>query len=158
MSFEGQVLCQRMLIGPWALTTLGAASVPAPAAPAASALALRNFRRESGWTFLPMGSPPESYVQGAFSIAGSGIPRPDRREIRFHTKVAMARRRRVDPELDGQPTLPVLGAPWCDIKGWRFLNREPGLPAVQAQLHRHAGAPNTVLGALARVNDTEQKS
>src|SRR5437870_7237791 len=35
MSFDGQVLCQRMLIGPWALTTLGAATAVA-VAPAAS--------------------------------------------------------------------------------------------------------------------------
>src|SRR5438045_263591 len=31
MSFEGQVLCQRMLIEPWALTTLGAATAVAVA-------------------------------------------------------------------------------------------------------------------------------
>ena len=31
MSFDGQVLCKRMLIGPCALTTLGAATVAAPA-------------------------------------------------------------------------------------------------------------------------------
>ena len=43
MSFDGQVLCQRMLIGPWALTTLGAATAAAPVAPAAS----RNLRREA---------------------------------------------------------------------------------------------------------------
>jgi hypothetical protein len=35
MSFDGQVLCQRMLTGPWALTTLGAATAAA-LAPAAS--------------------------------------------------------------------------------------------------------------------------
>src|ERR1700730_3018906 len=29
MSFAGQVLCQRMLIGPWALTTVGAVTVAA---------------------------------------------------------------------------------------------------------------------------------
>ena len=41
MSLAGQVLCQRMLIGPCALTTLGAATVTA-AAPAAP---LKNWRR-----------------------------------------------------------------------------------------------------------------
>src|SRR4051794_18684326 len=41
MSFEGQVLCQRMAIGPCALTMPGAATVAAPVAPAAS----RNRRR-----------------------------------------------------------------------------------------------------------------
>src|SRR5829696_8910103 len=40
MSFDGQVLCQRMLIGPCACTTAGAATAaPATAAP------LRNLRR-----------------------------------------------------------------------------------------------------------------
>jgi hypothetical protein len=42
MSFDGQVLCQRIWIGPCALTTAGAARVAAPVAPAAS----RNLRRE----------------------------------------------------------------------------------------------------------------
>src|SRR5258706_10205395 len=41
MSFEGQVLCQRMLIGPCALTALGAATVAA----AVTAAPLRNLRR-----------------------------------------------------------------------------------------------------------------
>jgi hypothetical protein len=38
MSFDGQVLCQRMLIGPWALTTVGAAT-------AVAALAAATFRK-----------------------------------------------------------------------------------------------------------------
>src|SRR5688572_33324014 len=42
MSLVGQVLCQRMLIGPCALTTLGAATAAAPA----TAAPLRNLRRE----------------------------------------------------------------------------------------------------------------
>src|SRR5262245_23730869 len=41
MSFDGQVLCQRMLTGPWALTTVGAATVAA----AATAPVLMNLRR-----------------------------------------------------------------------------------------------------------------
>src|SRR2546427_453315 len=41
MSFCGQVLCQRIVIGPWALATMGKASVAAPAA----AAPLRNVRR-----------------------------------------------------------------------------------------------------------------
>src|SRR5215831_10072762 len=41
MSFDGHVLCQRILIGPCALTTLGAAT----AAVVASAAPLRNLRR-----------------------------------------------------------------------------------------------------------------
>jgi hypothetical protein len=41
MSFDGQVLCQRMLIGPWALTTLGAANVAA----VATAVPFKNLRR-----------------------------------------------------------------------------------------------------------------
>src|SRR6187397_450384 len=40
MSLEGQVLCQRMLIGPWARTTPGAAT--AVAAPAAAAVRKRR--------------------------------------------------------------------------------------------------------------------
>src|SRR3979411_683286 len=40
MSFEGQVLCQRMLIGPWALTMAGAATVAA--APAAATFKKRR--------------------------------------------------------------------------------------------------------------------
>src|SRR3982074_1956416 len=40
MPFDGQVLCQRMLIGPWALTTAGAATVAA--APAAATFKKRR--------------------------------------------------------------------------------------------------------------------
>ena len=42
MSFEGQVDCQRIVIGPWALAIIGNARAEAPAAPA------RNLRREMG--------------------------------------------------------------------------------------------------------------
>jgi hypothetical protein len=41
MSLDGQVLCQRMLIGPWALAMFGAATVAA--APAAATF--RKLRR-----------------------------------------------------------------------------------------------------------------
>src|SRR5262245_63355644 len=41
MSFCGQVLCQRIEIGPWALTTIGKPSVAAPAA----AAVFKNRRR-----------------------------------------------------------------------------------------------------------------
>src|ERR1700720_1414074 len=41
MSFAGQVLCQRMLIGPWALTTVGAVTVAA----VTTAAPRRNLRR-----------------------------------------------------------------------------------------------------------------
>src|SRR5215213_4112149 len=41
MSFDGQVLCQRMLIGPCACTTAGAATVAA----VATAAPFRNLRR-----------------------------------------------------------------------------------------------------------------
>jgi len=41
MSLDGQVLCQRMLIGPWALAIFGAATVAA--APAAATF--RKLRR-----------------------------------------------------------------------------------------------------------------
>jgi hypothetical protein len=42
MSLDGQVLCQRMLTGPCALATLGAAIITAPATTAP----LRNLRRD----------------------------------------------------------------------------------------------------------------
>ena len=42
MSFDGQVLCHRMLITPWALTTFGAATADAVAVAAAT---LRKLRR-----------------------------------------------------------------------------------------------------------------
>src|SRR6202047_4015367 len=41
MSFAGHVLCQRMLIGPWALTTVGAVTVAA----VTTAAPRRNLRR-----------------------------------------------------------------------------------------------------------------
>src|SRR5262245_55024399 len=44
MSLAGQVLCQRIVIGPWALTTDGAASAPPVAA--ANAAPRRNLRRD----------------------------------------------------------------------------------------------------------------
>src|SRR5258706_10672625 len=44
MSFAGQVLCQRMLIGPCALAIIGNARV---AAPVAAAAPVRNLRREA---------------------------------------------------------------------------------------------------------------
>jgi hypothetical protein len=43
MSFAGQVLCQRMEIGPWALAIIGK---PSAAAPPAAAAPVRNLRRE----------------------------------------------------------------------------------------------------------------
>src|SRR6266566_5804788 len=42
MSFDGHVLCQRMLMTPWALTTFGAATADAVAVAAAT---LRKLRR-----------------------------------------------------------------------------------------------------------------
>src|SRR5712691_5012595 len=45
MSFAGQVLCQRMLIGPWALAIMGKPRVAAPAV--AAAAPARNLRREA---------------------------------------------------------------------------------------------------------------
>jgi len=44
MSFAGQVLCQRKVIGPCALTIAGKASV---AAPVAAAAPVRNLRRDA---------------------------------------------------------------------------------------------------------------
>src|SRR5205807_2011537 len=41
MSFDGHVLCQRMLIAPWALTTVGAVTVAA----VTTAAPRRNLRR-----------------------------------------------------------------------------------------------------------------
>jgi hypothetical protein len=45
MSFDGHVLCHRMLITPWALTTLGAATAEAVAAAAAAVRKLRRVAR-----------------------------------------------------------------------------------------------------------------
>src|SRR5712691_8772465 len=50
MSFDGQVDCQRMLIGPWALTIVGKPSVAAPAV--AAAAPVKNLRREAVSNFL----------------------------------------------------------------------------------------------------------
>src|SRR2546423_13117980 len=49
-SFAGQVLCQRIEIGPWALTIVGKPSVAAPAV--AAAAPARNLRREAVSNFL----------------------------------------------------------------------------------------------------------
>src|SRR4030081_1360788 len=45
MSFAGQVLCQRIEIGPWALAIIGKPRAVAP--PAAAAAPVRNLRRET---------------------------------------------------------------------------------------------------------------
>src|SRR6266487_3263926 len=50
MSFDGQVLCQRIEIGPWALTIVGKPSVAAPAV--AAAAPVKNLRREAVSNFL----------------------------------------------------------------------------------------------------------
>src|SRR6267378_6630986 len=52
MSFDGQVDCQRMLIGPWALAIIGKPSVAAPAV--AAAAPARNFRREAVSVFCSL--------------------------------------------------------------------------------------------------------
>src|SRR5690348_14043397 len=56
MSLEGQVLCQRMLIAPWALTTLGAAT--AAAAPAAVTFRKRRRVEDSSLVVSVMGVLP----------------------------------------------------------------------------------------------------
>ena len=53
-SFDGQVLCQRMLIGPWARTTVGAAT--AVAAPAAAVARKRRRVEVSSLVGLVMES------------------------------------------------------------------------------------------------------
>jgi hypothetical protein len=57
MSFDGHVLCQRMLMGPWALTTPGAATADADAAAAATLRKLRRVGRarfvDFDMAFLP---------------------------------------------------------------------------------------------------------
>src|SRR5437879_578900 len=50
MSFDGQVDCQRMLIGPCAFAIIGKPSVAAPAV--AAAAPARNLRREDAAGFL----------------------------------------------------------------------------------------------------------
>src|SRR5947207_545872 len=58
MSFDGHVLCQRMVIGPaWARATLGAAKPAAATAPPAATLPRNARRRTAGWAgvdFLDM--------------------------------------------------------------------------------------------------------
>src|SRR5262249_52506718 len=60
MSFDGHVLCQRILIAPCALTTLGAAT----AAVVASAAPLRNLRRVAA---------ADEVVLGIYSLPGSDL-------------------------------------------------------------------------------------
>src|SRR4051794_9249167 len=76
MSLEGQVLCQRMLIGPCALTMVGAATLAA--APAAATFKKRRrvevlslvvmvsspFGAESFWTGLDLLAATQRLVQG----------------------------------------------------------------------------------------------
>ncbi len=54
MSFAGHVLCQRMLIGPWALTIDGVASAAAPAV--AATAPRRNLRRDAGLPAAALGA------------------------------------------------------------------------------------------------------
>ena len=54
MSLVGQVLCQRMLIGPCALRTDGKPSVAAPAVTAAAAV--RKLRRDTPFCFVSLPS------------------------------------------------------------------------------------------------------
>src|SRR5688572_28222406 len=73
MSLDGQVLCQRMLTGPCALATFGAATAAvAVAAPAAS----RNLRRDVFSTFLVMRILPSDRFcysfEGRFSCLTAG--------------------------------------------------------------------------------------
>src|SRR5262249_60867615 len=60
MSFDGHVLCQRILIAPCALTTLGAAT----AAVVASAAPLRNLRRVAA---------ADEVALGIYSLPGSDL-------------------------------------------------------------------------------------
>src|SRR5262245_41808680 len=76
MSFDGHVLCQRMLIGPCALTTLGAATVAA----VATAAPLRNLRRVAtvdedlvGVYFLP-----GQRLETPCFVACPRLPHPER--------------------------------------------------------------------------------
>jgi hypothetical protein len=104
-----------------------------------------------------MGSPPESYVQGAFSIAGSGIPRPDRREIRFHTKVVMALRRRADAGLTASRPSPFWADP-CAIEAGVFSTASQAYLLRRRSFAAAPARPTPFSGALARVYDIEQKS
>jgi len=72
MSFDGQVLCQRMLIGPWALTTLGAVTAAAPA-PAASIKRRRVVILDASDFSLDMENPPSFF--GGFAPAALIINR-----------------------------------------------------------------------------------
>src|SRR5712692_11506218 len=71
MSFVGQVLCQRIEIGPWALAIIGK---PSAAAPVAAAVApFRNLRRDAAgvacWLLIRISSLWNSnYEQGVAAL------------------------------------------------------------------------------------------
>src|SRR5258708_36729756 len=60
MSFDGQVLCQRMLMGPWALTTAGAAIVEA----APTAATFRKRRRVEVLSLVGVGMASSPVLTG----------------------------------------------------------------------------------------------
>src|SRR6266581_2736196 len=71
MSFDGQVLCQRMLIGPWAFAIIGKPSVAAPAV--AAAAPAKNLRRETAWGFLICSLLIESSIGKRLDVAVSAL-------------------------------------------------------------------------------------
>src|SRR5216684_5766796 len=78
MSFDGQVDCQRMLIGPWAFAIIGKPSVAAPAV--AAAAPARNLRREAVSVFLDcsllIGSPSDGVHGWSSRRRSSCSPEP----------------------------------------------------------------------------------
>src|SRR2546427_11822183 len=71
MSLEGQVLCQRIEIGPCALTIVGKPSVAAPAV--AAAAPAKNLRRETASGFLVCSLLIESSIGKAVGCGCLGV-------------------------------------------------------------------------------------
>src|SRR4029450_3188769 len=110
MSFDGQVLFQRMLIGPWALTTLGAAT-------AVAALAAATFRKRRRVEVLSL----VGLVMGVSRLDRSLVGRSLLVDANSTGRArALARIRYTNAALGCGPVVgstPWVGAPW----------RRPGL-------------------------------
>src|SRR5205823_8711239 len=92
MSFCGQVLCQRIVIGPCALATMGKPSAAAPVA--ATAAPVRNFRRDASGALLEclMGTPPRE--RGRRRASRRDVTRPFASLSRFRRVVGGGQRER----------------------------------------------------------------
>src|SRR5947208_10935575 len=96
MSFEGQVLCQRMLIGPWARTMAGAATVAA--APAAATFRKRRRVEALSWVVM-VSSPLDSRIFNGPAL----IYWPQHKGLRGGLARMIAEMRRFDAACIGKP-------------------------------------------------------